>query len=293
MQRGATLQLNWLERHSIEAKRLCLEVGRFAGTHTTGNAYLSFSGDGTFGKHWDTHDVFAIQLIGKKRWRVFPPTFPLPLTFQTHDRIGHQCPAEHALEVLMEEGDMLYLPRGWWHHVIPLQAGSFHFSVGCYSATVFDYIVQTSAKYLEQQGEARRSFSTEDYREGVVKMIRQLESVLTDGATASAFARDYVSRERMNAEFNLAFLDSSATLPDAARLSLATFAEPRLEGSTLYVNGMQLALEPLSHAIVAALSDHASLSVSELCARVAHAPSEAVRHAVLALSRYDVVTIRS
>jgi hypothetical protein len=67
---GATLQINWLERHSVEATRLCLEVGRFVGAQTSGNAYMSFSGDGTFGKHWDTHDVFAIQLIGRKRWRL-------------------------------------------------------------------------------------------------------------------------------------------------------------------------------------------------------------------------------
>lgn len=51
---------------------------------------------------------------------------------------------------MMEDGDMVYLPRGWWHHVIPLEVGSFHLSVGSYAPTLFDYMVQTSAKYLEQ-----------------------------------------------------------------------------------------------------------------------------------------------
>ena len=290
---GATLQINWLERHSVEAMRLCLEVGRFAGAQTSGNAYMSFSGDGTFGKHWDTHDVFAIQLIGRKRWRLFAPTLPLPLTFQAHDRSGHQCPAEPVLEITMEEGDVLYLPRGWWHHVVPLQGGSFHLSVGCYAPTLFDYVVQTSAKYLEQQVAARRTFSASNYRESVAQLLENLGTVLTDQANAAGFERDFVSRERMNAEFNLAFLDASAsTLPDTALLSLATFSTPKLEGGVLVVNGMQLALEPLGRAIVAALSGSGSLRVGELCARVTIAPPDATRRAVLDLARHDVVTIQ-
>jgi ribosomal protein L16 Arg81 hydroxylase len=294
MRGGATLQINWLERHSIEAKRLCLEVGRFAGAQTSGNAYMSFSGDGTFGKHWDTHDVFAIQLIGRKCWRVFPPTLPLPLTYQTHDRTGHQCPAEPALEVTMEEGDVLYLPRGWWHHVIPLQVGSFHFSVGCYTPTLFDYVVQTSAKYLEQQVGARRSFSPDDYRQTVAEMIESLKAVLTDQANAAGFERDFVSRERMNSEFNLAFLDSPAPeLADTALLSLATFSAPKLEGGKLVVNGAQVSLESLSRAIVAALASRGSLTVGELYTRIENVPPDAVRRAVLDLARSDIVTIQT
>lgn len=290
---GATLQINWLERHSVEAMRLCLEVGRFAGAQTSGNAYMSFSGDGTFGKHWDTHDVFAIQLIGRKRWRMFAPTLPLPLTFQSHDRSGHQCPSEPSVEITMEEGDVLYLPRGWWHHVVPLEGGSFHLSVGCYLPTLFDYVVQTSAKYLEQLVAARRSFSPDDYRQAVAQLLENLKGVLADQANATGFERDFVSRERMNAEFNLAFLDASAsTLPDTAVLSLATFSAPKLEGGVLIVNGVQLNLEPLGRAIVAALSECSSLRVGELCARITDAPPDATRRAVLHLARYDVVTIQ-
>jgi ribosomal protein L16 Arg81 hydroxylase len=293
MQRGATLQINWLERHSVEAKRLCLEVGRFAGAQTSGNAYMSFSGDGTFGEHWDTHDVFAIQLIGCKRWRIFPPTFPLPLTYQTHDRTGHKCPAEPMLELTMEEGDVMYLPRGWWHHVIPLQAGSFHFSVGCYSPTLFDYVVQTSAKYLERHAGARRAFSATDYRETVAEVLEQLKSVLADQANADGFERDWVSRERMNAEFNLASLDSTAApLPDTALLSLATFRAPKLQNGMFFVNGAQVHLEPVSQAVVAALSECMSLRLDDLRTRLENVAPDAVRRAVLDLARHDIVTIQ-
>jgi ribosomal protein L16 Arg81 hydroxylase len=293
MGNGATLQINWLEQHSVAAKRLCLEVGRFAGTATSGNAYLSFAGDGSFGKHWDTHDVFVIQLIGRKLWRIYSPTFPLPLTYQTNDRSGHTCPAEPALELTLEEGDVMYVPRGWWHHVIPLQVGSFHLSVGSYPTTLFDYVIQTSAKYLEQQVSARRAFSPTDYRETVDDLLRQLSAVLLDATNAAAFERDYFGRERMNAEFNLASLDAAASpLSGTALLSLATFSAPTLEGGVLLVNGALLRLEPVSQAVVAALRDCASLRLDALYARLQSVPPDAVNRAVLDLARQDVVTIR-
>lgn len=293
MGNGATLQINWLEQYSVAAQRLCLEVGRFAGTRTSSNAYMSFTGDGSFGRHWDTHDVFVIQLIGRKHWRIFSPTFPLPLTYQTNDRSGHNCPAEPVIELILEEGDVMYLPRGWWHHVIPLDVGSFHLAVGSYSPTVFDYIVQTSAKYLEQQIGARRAFSPADYREAVTEVMQQLPAVLLDAGNAAAFELDWIGREPMNAEFNLAALDSAAApLPATAVLSLATFRAPTLEGGMMLVNGAQLRLEPVSQAVVAALRDAASLRFDQLCARLEDMPADAVRRAVLDLARHDVVTIQ-
>jgi hypothetical protein len=98
----------------------------------------------------------------------------------------------------------------------------------------------------------------------------------------------------MNAEFNLAFLDSPApTLPDTALLSLATFSAPKLEGGTLVVNGVQVSLAPLSRAIVAALSDCGCSTVAELCSRLDNAPPDAIRRAVLDLARQDIVTTLS
>ena len=292
MGRGATLVINWLEQHSVAAKRLCLEVGSFADTRTSSNAYLSFAGDGTFGQHWDTHDVFVIQLIGRKRWRIFPPTFPLPLTYQTNDTSGHTCPTEPALEVILEEGDVFYIPRGWWHHVIPLKVGSFHLSVGSYSPTMFDYVVQTAAKLFEQEIGARKAFSVADYRGSVSELVRKLGVVLLDSANAEGFELDWIGRERMNAEFNLAALDLAATpLSGDCSLRLTTFRAPALERGALVVNGLQLELEPVCQAIVAALCDRTALRYDALCKSLENYPADAVKRAVLDLTRHDIVSI--
>jgi ribosomal protein L16 Arg81 hydroxylase len=290
---GATLQINWLEQHLVAAKRLCLEIGRFVGAPTSGNAYMSFTGAGSFGKHWDTHDVFVIQLIGRKHWRLYAPTFPLPLTYQTHDRGEHTCPEEPTIELVLEEGDVMYVPRGWWHHVIPLDVGSFHLSVGSYPPSLFDYVVQTLAKHLEQQLTARRTFSTGDYRDAVSELLEQLPSVLLDPANAANFERDWASRERMEAEFTLAALDAAGSrLRGDAVLSLATYRSPALENGTLLVNGKQLGLDAVNRAVVSELCQVQQLSFDELCTRLADFPRDTLQGAILDLARYDIATIQ-
>ena len=290
---GATLQINWLEQHLLAAKRLCLEIGRFTGMPTSGNAYMSFSGAGSFGKHWDTHDVFVIQLIGRKRWKIFAPTFPLPLTYQTNDRSGHTCPEQPAVELVLEEGDVMYVPRGWWHHVIPLDIGSFHLSVGSYPPMLFDYLVQTTAKYLEQQVEARRSFSAANYRQIVTELLQQLPSVLLDPANAANFEHDWASRERMDSEFTLAALDPAASgLSGNEILSLTTYRASPLEDGTLLVNGKQLGLNAVSQAVVAALQNATHLTFAELCSQLGDSSRDALQGAVFDLARHDIVAIQ-
>jgi ribosomal protein L16 Arg81 hydroxylase len=274
----------------ISADERPFEIGQLVA-----HVYMSFKGDGTFGKHWDTHDVFAIQLLGRKRWRIFAPTFPLPLTYQTNDRSGHECPDEPELEITMEEGDMLYLPRGWWHHVIPLDVGSFHLSVGTYSPTLYDDIMMTSAKYVEQQAAARRAFSPSDYRERLSEILRQLPDVLSDPARAAAFERETIGREPLDAELNLnLFLEPRAhPLTGTAVLRLTTFHTPTLEGGQLPVNGALLSLDTVGQAIVAVLRDCTALDFAALCARLEDTSPDAVRRAVLDLARHDIVTIQA
>jgi len=80
---GATIVINRFDRFSIHAFHLCKQISSFTNHSTVGNAYVTFEGKGTFGKHWDTHCVFAIQMKGRKRWKLYRPTLDLPLKFQS------------------------------------------------------------------------------------------------------------------------------------------------------------------------------------------------------------------
>lgn len=293
MEQHATLVLNRVEAYSLEAKRLCAEVGRFVGCTTTGNAYVSFGGDGTFGKHWDTHDVFAIQLIGKKRWQVYAPTLPYPLSHQTSSQIRHECPSTPILDVVLAAGDLLYIPRGWWHEVTPVDEGSLHLSVGAYLPTVSDYVMWACSRQLPRIVAARRGLIDQAGSVAELEEVMQaLAQIVVSADCRQEFLRDLHARERLNGEFNTAlFLDRHAgVLHDDTRLTLTCSYRPDNHGE-VFINGGRMRLEPVSRAIVHLLSQATVLKLADLQAHLPHIPHELVHGAIKELARHEVVTV--
>ena len=45
-----------------------------------------------FSAHYDTHDVFVLQVAGSKRWVVHPPVLADPLPGQDWDQHGRRSP---------------------------------------------------------------------------------------------------------------------------------------------------------------------------------------------------------
>ncbi len=291
MRSGATLVINRLETHFGFARRMCVEVGRFAGAPASGNAYLSFCGDGTFGRHWDTHDVFAIQLIGRKRWQVFAPTLPLPLSHQTSERSDQPCPVTPVLDCTLEAGDVLYVPRGWWHQVIPLQEGSFHFSVGTYPPTTQDYVSWVCSRVLASSIDGRRSLAnaTPDRLQSVMKQFAQ---AVADPQTQSEFQHWIGMQETLAAPFDVGlFLNQRMPmLQDASRLQLDVRASPDAQGR-LPINGALTQLDPTAVSVLRALAQEGSLDFAALVRKLRELPQEAVHRAVLDLIGREIVSV--
>lgn len=290
---GATLVVNRIEAHSVECRRLCADVSRFAGLPTTSNAYLSFSGTGTFGKHWDTHDVFAIQLLGRKRWLVFPPTFPLPLSHQTSESFPQPTAGGAQLDVILDPGDVLYLPRGWWHQAVPLAQPSLHLSVGTYAATVHDFLMWFSARFLAEQPDARRALMPEAKNAASLRpLLEQLSAAALDPRAMWQFQHEIDRRERHVSSFDLdshvAHGSSALRGAEIVRL-IARIANS--DAAQVLVNGRLLELDPVSAQIVGVLHECAATTLEALCQRISGFSPLVVRDALLALDANDVVSI--
>ncbi len=210
---GATLVINRMEMFSIEARRLCAEVERFAGYQTTANGYITFGGQGTFGKHWDVHDVFVFQLIGRKHWKVFPPTFPYPLSNHTSTQLGQQPPSTPALDCELETGDLLYIPRGWWHQVTPLDQPSFHLSVGLFVPTVFDYAMWVMSRALPQNPAARQGLLGRESLGDLAAAIQSATAAAMDPVCVAEFLKMMSEQRRLSADIDAPLLASLAKKP--------------------------------------------------------------------------------
>jgi ribosomal protein L16 Arg81 hydroxylase len=289
---GATLVVNGFEHYSPTALRLCADVHRFCRAPTAGNAYLSIGGRGSFGRHWDTHDVFAVQLIGRKRWQVFAPTFPLPLGVHRSEAAQADGSAAPVLDCMLETGDVLYLPRGWWHHVLPQEGPSLHLSIGTYAPTVHDYVSWACARHLPAALAARRSLGTTATAGELDAAVDALRAVVLSAAARAEFEREAAGREHsrteLHTELHLALGADGLEPGDIISVSAAQ----RLDATAaeIAVRGGRLRLHPLARSIVGALGDGA-LSLEALRGKLGSEHGDEIPAAVLDLSEHDVLTI--
>lgn len=94
------------------------------------NIYCSFKNVQAFGPHFDLHHVFAIQVEGEKVWKLYRNRMPDPVDMPVAGDglpqwFRNNC-GPVMTEVTMKAGDVLYLPRGWFHDALAKDGPSLH-----------------------------------------------------------------------------------------------------------------------------------------------------------------------
>jgi bifunctional lysine-specific demethylase and histidyl-hydroxylase NO66 len=131
---GATLVLQALERWWPSFFALCRDFELLFGFPTQAHAYATPADAQGTPVHYDTHDVFVLQVEGSKRWRVWEPLRRLPMRM-SEDRYDADAVTLHArshtpiIDVELTAGDSLYLPRGFVHEVRTESERSLHVTV--------------------------------------------------------------------------------------------------------------------------------------------------------------------
>jgi bifunctional lysine-specific demethylase and histidyl-hydroxylase NO66 len=120
---GATIVLQSLHRFWPPLARLGRDL-ELALTHPVQvNAYVTPPASRGLGVHHDTHDVFVLQVHGRKRWDAHAPG-------------GEAGPP--LLEAELAPGDCLYLPQHFPHAAWTAATASVHLTVGVVPATWAD-----------------------------------------------------------------------------------------------------------------------------------------------------------
>lgn len=138
---GATLILNHLHRRHTPLAELCaaLEL-EFSAPFQT-NIYLTPAAAQGFKPHFDTHDVFVLQVAGSKRWQLYGT--PLERALKGHgDEARQDDPGPVREEIELRAGDTLYIPRGLVHDAKSTDERSLHITVGMKAWTWFDLMLE-------------------------------------------------------------------------------------------------------------------------------------------------------
>lgn len=135
---GATIVLQGLQRSSPGVQSFCRDLERTLTHAVQANAYLTPAGAQGLRVHHDTHDVFALQVSGRKRWVVHEPVVEDPLPGQAW--AADEASTAPLLDVELTAGDVLYVPRGTPHAAATVDEPSLHLTIGVVQTTWHDLL---------------------------------------------------------------------------------------------------------------------------------------------------------
>lgn len=260
---GATLVLNRLESSSLIIKRLCNSISMLTQGETVANGYLAKCGDSPFGNHWDNHDVFAVQLLGKKRWKIYKPTVPNPVVGQKSKYHKDSCPEEPVIDVITQPGDVLYIPRGWWHCAYPSEDECFHIAIGVHRPYALDYANWVLGRSSHALPNLRKSVLLGESNINLASTFNEVKEFFIDETQYSDFQQQIFYKCNFNNGPNMGFFASAQ--PDISKYNVAlnTPYIDMLRNSSLPINGFDPASHSLTKLLLAGPIDLQQLHYNE------------------------------
>jgi ribosomal protein L16 Arg81 hydroxylase len=99
------------------------------------NAYITPPESQGLVPHYDDHDVLILQIQGTKTWRLYDGVDIPPHEMQRRDKTVSTDGLPSPIELHLEVGDVLYLPRGLVHAADTDAEQSIHLTVGVHAPT--------------------------------------------------------------------------------------------------------------------------------------------------------------
>jgi len=254
-----TLLVNGVNHHNAQAE-LLLRRFAFIPQARLDDVMVSHAArGGGVGPHFDSYDVFLVQGRGRRLWRLARPR-PFALVPDAPLKLIAGFRAEQ--EVLLDPGDLLYLPPGWGHDGIALDP-CFTYSVGFRAPRG----AELAAAFLDHLHE--RGFRDAVYRDPGLRPASRPAQI---GPELSAFAEAQLARIRWTrgdvAEFlgrflstpkpNIVFSPSKRRFPRGIGdriVTLHPMTQMLYRGSRFFVNGEILVPRPAQRRALAALAD--------------------------------------
>jgi len=138
---GSTISLGQMQEQLLELAALCRAAEKVFSCHFQTNIYLSPPNAQGFKTHYDSHDVFALQVSGSKVWTIYDTPIELPLRGQAFEPDKH-APGPATRELTLHAGDVFYCPRGLLHAARSTDESSLHITLGLIGKTWADVMTE-------------------------------------------------------------------------------------------------------------------------------------------------------
>lgn len=223
---GNTIVLNALDRHFSKIHRLCFVTETTFNARAQANFYLTPINSQGFEAHWDTHDVFLLQIGGSKNWKLFESPIELPSKKQSYNGGWTRTTPTH--DFVLEQGDLLYIPRGFIHEGHSTENISLHITLGIHTFKYSD-IVRELVKNIEDElffrkslplANSLNSLQIKEFQERIMRYISEDKI----GNALNYIKESFISRrlidatDRLNDYINLKNISISSILTKRERI---------------------------------------------------------------------------
>ena len=216
LRKGATLVANDIDQLTPALRAFAGTMEQALGGKVQGNLYLSSKRKQGFRVHYDTHDVFAVHVMGEKRWFVFEGRAEVPIAhplFKSQPQEQHER-AKGALwkEIRLRAGDLLYLPRGQYHYALAEDGPCAHIAFGITYPIGLD-VVSYLFERMVAEPVARHNLPQGDadaLAQRLQELGQRIAAVLGDAQTARDVAAFIAGYRYPRAEYDLPALIEQA-----------------------------------------------------------------------------------
>jgi hypothetical protein len=298
LREGATLVLDAVDELSEPIEALAKNLELFFREHVQVNLYAGWQSARGFDLHWDDHDVFILQVSGRKSWSVYGMTRPFPLVNDIERAEKPTCAP--LWQGTLKDGDLLYIPRGWWHVAEPLAEPTLHLTVGVHNRTGIDLLSWFAERMRASETFRKDLPRLSSQRERAAHSARLREELLAawDDSLVEEFYEELDARAEARARVELPWAATADAAPPAhaAQVRLLAPRPLRLEAADgriefeLMRRRWRFAADALP--VLRALEERRVCTVLELCESARGVLSEeTVRVFVSELARHGLVAV--
>jgi hypothetical protein len=297
LREGATLIIDAVNEISPPLQRLCSGLSAEFTASCQANMYASWGATQGFDVHWDDHDVFVVQVEGRKQWALYGATEASPTRKGAGAGAPSTPPETPAELVVLEAGDLLYLPRGYWHAAVGLGGPTMHLTIGLTRKSASDMLHWLADDLLaDALVRTDLPFEQDDAAVGA-RLAEVLKGLAAhDPQTLARRYRRHVEAalpQRPSLSFPYIGEDETLLGP-GAQISLApgpAWLEPAAGGLLLSWRGVEFTLAPELEAPLRSLLAGAALSVEALMAAVPQASSANVQALLRDMARHGAFVV--
>lgn len=296
---GATLVLDCVEELAPKVRALAVSFREALHAGNYVNLYAGWHSQNGLDLHWDSQEIMVLQVAGRKRWQVFAPTRVNPLSDDS--KLPPRPAAPPVWDGMLEDGDMLYIPRGWWHVAFPVGEPSLHLTVATIPPHGFDLLLWLVGRLRKHETVRADLPRLDDPRgqEAYLKALRPLLDEALSDDTIAEFRHEWEGDLRPLPHLCLPAMPYTQveTLIDTHRIRLAAAHHLHFtrNGASMAFKAHGIVFDDLPPGLVPALemlNDTQAIGFAELSAGLdGEAAIAHLRHILSALARAGVVQI--